>query len=103
MCRRRFAWRSTSNRILPTGLPSPPTARRCDWRGLPAWLAIATGLARAEQTRMEQQPASFHRTVRDTFLQLANDDSRRVRLIDGARDKEAVARDVWAAVADLVE
>ncbi|MFM2129944.1 MAG: dTMP kinase, partial [Pseudomonadota bacterium] len=58
---------------------------------------VATGLARAEQTRMEQQPTSFHRTVRDTFLQLANDDSRRIRLIDGARDKEAVANDVWTA------
>ncbi len=64
---------------------------------------VQTGLARATQTRMEQQPTAFHRTVRDTFLQLANDDSRRIRLIDGARDKEAVAADVWDAVADLLK
>ena len=36
------------------------------------------------------------------ILQLANDDSRRIRLIDGARDKESVAEDVWNAVADLL-
>ena len=64
---------------------------------------VQTGLARATQTRMEQQPTAFHRTVRDTFLQLANDDSRRIRLIDGARSKEAVAADVWNAVADLLK
>lgn len=64
---------------------------------------VQTGLARATQTRMEQQPTAFHRTVRDTFLQLANDDSRRIRLIDAARDKEAVAADVWDAIADLLK
>lgn len=63
---------------------------------------VATGLARAAQTRMEQQPASFHRTVRDTFLQLANDESRRIRLIDGAHSKEEVATDVWSALSDLL-
>jgi thymidylate kinase len=51
---------------------------------------------------MEQQPTAFHRTVRDTFLQLANDDSRRIRLIDGSRKKDEVAADVWNAIADLL-
>jgi dTMP kinase len=64
---------------------------------------VQTGLARATPTRMEQQPTAFHRTVRETFLQLANDDSRRIRLIDGARDINSVAADVWQAVSDLLK
>jgi dTMP kinase len=55
----------------------------------------ATGLARAKQTRMEAQPLAFHRAVREAFLQLASDDSKRIRLIDGARDMQAIAQDVW--------
>lgn len=64
---------------------------------------IELGLARAKQTRMEQQPASFHRTVRDAYHQLAHDDSRRIRIIDGSRTREEVAQDVWRAVGELLE
>jgi dTMP kinase len=55
----------------------------------------AAGLARAKQTRMEEQPLSFHRTVREAFLQLASEDSRRIKLVDGAHNPEAVAQYVW--------
>ncbi|MEO8099545.1 MAG: dTMP kinase [Acidobacteriota bacterium] len=58
----------------------------------------AIGLARAEQTRMEEQPIAFHRVVRDAYRQLATDEPRRIRTIDGARDRQAVNEDVWAAV-----
>lgn len=69
-----------------------------------------TGLARAHhrnrqardvETRMEEQDLAFHRKVREAYRQLAADEPRRVKLIDGARAPEAVAADVWAA-ADLV-
>ncbi len=53
-----------------------------------------TGLKRAEQTRMEAQPLAFHRKVRETFLQLANDEPR-IKLIDGARTRESIATEVW--------
>jgi len=68
---------------------------------------IETGLARAHrrmtrtqdiETRMEEQNLSFHRKVREAYQQLATDEPRRVRLIDGARPEAAVAADVWAAV-----
>jgi thymidylate kinase len=49
---------------------------------------------------MEEQPLAFHRTVREAFLQLAHDESRRIRVIDGARDVESVRVDVWRWVAD---
>lgn len=66
-----------------------------------------TGLARAQrrsertqdiETRMEEQDLSFHRKVREAYRQLASDEPRRVRLIDGDRSEAAVAADVWAEV-----
>jgi dTMP kinase len=65
------------------------------------------GLARAHhrnratqdvETRIDEQAVSFHRKVRDAYHQLASDESKRVRLIDGGRGEEAVAEDVWQAV-----
>ena len=70
-----------------------------------------TGLERARRrndrtrdadTRMEQQAVAFHRKVREAYRQLAAEDPRRVRLIDGARSREAVAADVWNAVGSLL-
>jgi dTMP kinase len=69
-----------------------------------------TGLARARrrnarkedsETRMEDQDVGFHRQVRDAYRQLAADEPRRVRLIDGSQPREAVAEQVWQAVAPL--
>ena len=63
-----------------------------------------TGLARARrrsvrtgdsETRMEEQDVGFHRRVREAYRQLAADESRRVRLIDGSQTREAVAEQVW--------
>ncbi len=64
---------------------------------------IEVGLARAEQTRMESLPASFHRAVRDAYHQLANEEPKRIRVIDGGRDREAVAMDVWREAMQLLE
>ena len=66
-----------------------------------------TGLERARhrsaraddtETRMEEQDVAFHRRVRDAYRQLAADESRRVRLIDGSLTREQVAEQVWLAV-----
>ncbi len=54
------------------------------------------------ETRMEEQTLAFHRKVREAYRQLASDEPKRVRLIDGARAPEAVAADVWAAVEALL-
>lgn len=62
-----------------------------------------TGLSRASQTRMELQPPAFHRTVREAFLQLASEDPRRIQVIDGAQDVDAVAGGVWKTVAALLK
>jgi len=70
-----------------------------------------TGLARAHrrsvrtedpETRMEEQEMGFHRKVREAYRQLAADEHRRVRLIDGSQTREAVATEVWQAVESLL-
>jgi dTMP kinase len=69
------------------------------------------GLARARQrntsaqdieTRMEEQDISFHRRVREGYRQLAADEARRVRLIDGSADRERIAEAVWKEVEPLL-
>jgi dTMP kinase len=70
-----------------------------------------TGLKRAHtrnrrtqdvETRLDEQAVSFHRKVRDAYHQLAAEETRRVRLIDGGRDENTVAADVWEAVRPFV-
>ncbi len=70
-----------------------------------------TGLARAKQrsdqnedieTRLEEEQLVFHRKVRDAYHQLANDEPRRVKLIDGNHPKPAVAVEVWTHIARLL-
>jgi len=70
-----------------------------------------TGLARARhrnvrtenvETRLDEQAAAFHRKAREAFLRLAEDEPRRVRLIDGSRDQDVVAADIWAIVEPLL-
>ena len=50
------------------------------------------------ETRIDEQGVEFHRKVRDAYHQLAADDPKRVKVIDGGRDAEAVSEDVWRAV-----
>jgi len=70
-----------------------------------------TGLARAHsrnrrtqdiETRLDEQTIDFHRKVRDAYHQLASDEPRRVRLIDGSRDENTVAAEVWKTVAAVL-
>jgi dTMP kinase len=68
---------------------------------------VETGLARARgrgdrETRIEEQDASFHRKVRDAYRQLASDEPKRIRLIDGSQSREKIAEQVWDAVRSLV-
>ncbi len=69
------------------------------------------GLARAHarasetqdvETRMEQEELAFFRRVRDGYSQIANDEPRRFRIIDGERDPGIIAEDVWVAVQSVL-
>lgn len=55
------------------------------------------------ETRIDEQAVGFHRKVRDAYLQLAADEPKRVRLIDGSRSEEIVAKDVWEAVLAVIK
>src|SRR5579862_3516076 len=54
------------------------------------------------ETRMDDQSVDFHRKVRDAYLQIAADEPKRIRVIDGSGDTAAVAARVWEAIAPHV-
>ena len=54
------------------------------------------------ETRLDEQAIEFHRKVRDAYHQLASDEPGRVRMVDGGRDVEAVAAEIWGVVGSVV-
>jgi dTMP kinase len=54
------------------------------------------------ETRLDEQALGFHRKVREAYLQLAADEPKRVKLIDGSRKEQEVNEDVWRSLADHV-
>ena len=72
---------------------------------------VETGLARAHrrnqrtqdvETRLDEQSLEFHRKVRAAYHQLAEDEPKRVKVIDGSREEDDVALAVWSAVEGLL-
>lgn len=69
---------------------------------------VMTGLARAEvrggdETRYEAMDEGFHERLREGFLDIAAREPERCVVIDAGRDADAVAADVWTAVAQRLE
>jgi dTMP kinase len=65
------------------------------------------GLARAHrrndesqgiETRIDQETLGFHKKIREAYRQLATDEPRRVKLVDGSGSPEQVAELVWDLV-----
>lgn len=72
---------------------------------------IETGLSRAHrrnkrtqgvETRLDEQSLDFYRKVRAAYHQLAEDEPKRVKLIDGSLTETEVAKAVWALVSRLL-
>jgi dTMP kinase len=70
-----------------------------------------TGLKRARQrndetrdveTRLDEEELSFHRKVREAYHQLATDEPRRVKTIDGARPPAEIALGIRELVENLI-
>jgi dTMP kinase len=64
------------------------------------------GLARTasrRRDRMEREALAFHERVRQGFLDIAAAEPGRVRVVDGARDADAVAADIRALADGLLE
>ncbi len=53
---------------------------------------------RAAETRMDEQSAEFYRKVREGYETLAAREPGRFLVVDGRRDIEAIAADVWTGV-----
>ena len=64
-----------------------------------AGLGRAKGRGAPGEDRFERMGLSFHQRLRDGFREIARLDPRRCRLIDSSRAPDAVASDIWAAVA----
>jgi dTMP kinase len=62
---------------------------------------------RARQThapdRMEREDLDFHRTVRETYLALAEAEPERFWRLDGSRPPGDLAREAWSDLAQVVE
>jgi dTMP kinase len=72
---------------------------------------VEGGLARAHhrnertqdvETRLDEQSLEFYRKVRAAYHQLAEDEPKRVKLIDGSREQSEVAEAVWSTVQVLL-
>ena len=73
---------------------------------------VETGLSRAHrrnqrshdvETRLDEQSLDFYRKVRAAYHQLAEDEPRRVKLIDGSLPEAEVGEAVWSAVQVVIE
>jgi dTMP kinase len=82
------------------------TAIRGRWPDLTVLLDLpaAASLARVNRAkdRIEQRPMEYHERVRTNYLAQAAADPAHFRVIDAARDPEAVHEDVWRAVAPVL-
>lgn len=63
--------------------------------------AKGRGGAAGAEDRFEKKGLAFHRKLREAFLDIAAKDPRRCRVIDSSRPYEAVAADIWRAVAPI--
>ena len=72
---------------------------------------IEAGLARAHrrnertqdvETRLDEQSLDFHHKVRAAYHHLAEEEPKRVKLVDGSRSEAEVAADVWAIVEPIL-
>ena len=61
-----------------------------------------TGKASLED-RFEREKAEFHRKIREGYLSLLRGEPDRIRLIDGSRDVDDVAKEVCRLVTELIE
>jgi dTMP kinase len=68
-----------------------------------AWREINTGGRIGRETRFEHEQLAFHQKVRAGYLDLAQQEPARFRVIDAGRDAAAVGRAVEGVLASLLE
>ncbi len=68
-----------------------------------AWQQIGTGQRSGGETRFEEETIAFHRKVRAGYLELADREPERFRVIDAARSKEDVRDGICLILADVLD
>jgi dTMP kinase len=68
-----------------------------------AWRQIDSGGRAGRETRFEHEQLAFHRKVRDGYLQLAQEQLARFRILDAGQDPQTVARAVEKALACFLD
>lgn len=70
---------------------------------LPVEVGLSRAAARGRLDRFEQEGRDFFEAVRDTYLQRANAEPARYRILDAAQSLEAVQRDLDGLLPQLLE
>jgi len=64
----------------------------------PTGLARARARASGAPDRFEAEGLAFHESLRRAFLDIAEGEPQRCAIVDGAREEQAVAAEIWRAV-----
>jgi len=68
-----------------------------------AWKQINNGNRISEETRFEEEKLSFHRRVREGYLELSRLEPERFRIIDASKDEHGVREEIFNILASEIE
>ena len=68
-----------------------------------AWRQIENGLRTGKESRFERETLRFHGKVRAGYLQLANGEPDRFRIIDAMKNPDAVRKDIVTILSALLD
>ena len=68
-----------------------------------AWKQINNGNRISEETRFEEEKLSFHRRVREGYLELSRLEPERFRIIDASKDEHGVREEIFKILASEIE
>ena len=67
-----------------------------------AWKQIKNGTRTGKETRFEKETLDFHEKIRAGYLDIAQREPERIRIIDAAKDETAVTQDVIDCIDTLL-
>ena len=79
-------------------LPQPDLTLLFD---LPVEISLSRVKARGELDRFEKEELEFHKRIRNTYLELAKNNSNRIKIIDSSKKIESMLNNVKQAIEKL--
>ena len=79
-------------------LPQPDLTLLFD---LPVGISLSRVKARGELDRFEKEELEFHKRIRNTYLELAKNNSNRIKIIDSSKKIESMLNNVKQAIEKL--